>query len=271
MSFEMDTKTYMCELLKGVIALYPDPASYGRSCRNRLARAGLSEMEILRQFAYHGEENCIEPQKLVKDARDFIEDFSRNQFVLKTDNRWSFLPKSLGEFQKTKFDDTHFICTSCFTMFPMSEKYGKTSRCSECDKVEQKKYIERKQDKKKNKPDSDDNDTHVKGFLKHQGNSDAKQPESVQENVIDTELETTNQEPIKHVSEVVEVVKPHPMSEVLESLKRAITIEEFTGGRESALLTIGVKTKDLSKFLEFLDPIINHPETETDTDTINTK
>lgn len=236
---EIDTKTYMCQLLKGVIALYPDSSNYGRSCRNRLVRAQLSEMQILRHFAYHGEENGIEPHKLFKDCRDFIEAFSRNQFTLKTDNRWHYLPQTISEYKKTTFDETHFICTSCFEMHNESSRSGKTSRCTECNKEYSKNYAQTQAKLKKA--------TSVPEVV------EPKVIESPKVEVIPEPVpEPREQDPV--IQRILEVVEVKP------ELGQIATVEDITGGRDQVMITLGVKTVNFAKLMEFLDPIINHPE-----------
>ncbi len=246
---ELNTKDLMCELFKGLVNQYPSASDYGRSVRGRLARANLSELQILRFFSYHCEENGINPDAMFVDLRDFVEQFSRNQFILKTDNRWSFLPGKLPEYYRTDYDTNNFICTRCFAFLDIGNKTQSGGHCVDCNKLESQAYYQKKKKLKK-----------AEAEKKKAEEAELAEFEPKPEFVIRPALEPrpapepkpapVEPAPVVHV--VPEVVKPEP------EIEPFINLEEITGGQGGIIISLSVDACELSQFLKIVDPYIAH-------------
>lgn len=229
---DFDTKSYMCALVKCIINGHTTHKRYGQSTRNKLTKSGLSELSILRFFSYHGEENGIEPKDLAKDCFDFLTQFPKDQFILRKDDRWSFLPQSLSEYKTPDGGEKHFICNDCYEMKPIAEKGKSEHRCGIC----------------RNKSAMDSY---------HKNKDKPKAPKVEPEVVVEVEKKEVpfTDEEVAYLQEVLYV----PVLEEAEP-KKIAEVEEITGGKGSVLLTLSVEVSDLATLLNYLEPILKQKE-----------
>lgn len=148
----MAVKDIMAQLHEAVYSSFATPQLHFHRVIKPLQNAGLSEIAIYRLTAEYMEENDIPVERMVEDVKWLLTELSKNLMIVRTSDRFYWLAKQINELKRSKYDDEHFICTSCHYMKRNTLKVGPTAnQCKECAANAAKVYQQRAKDKPKKK------------------------------------------------------------------------------------------------------------------------
>ncbi len=234
---DLNKKEIIYELAKGVHGT-TKAQTYGHIRRRLMEKQGISEIALYSSVADHLQENDIYPGNYIGDMKILLELISENMFVIKTDDRFSYLRDRFASISMENSPEAkgQFLCARCFTVKNNKDraphKNYKTS-CEPCYRALSKESASRYQKK-----------------IKSQKTEEVPipKPEKVEEN--------------KPVFVPVEETPPVSAEEAMipKNTTPFIEIESLTADSSEAIVSLSCKTLDLSKLLLHIDPFLIVPE-----------
>ncbi len=240
LKMDMRKREIIYELAKGVQGRIK-AQSYGHMRKKLISKQGISEIALYSAVADHLEENDIHPSKYIDDMQSLLELISENMFIIKTDNRFTYLRNRFASINMENSPESkgQFLCSRCFTTKQDKERAPHANykhSCATCYKSLAKENSQRYQERKKKEK--------VEEIAK-------PTVEPVEPVELSTPAFSTQEEaPTMSTQQAMIPTDTNPF----------IEIESLTGDSSETIVSLSCKTLDLSKLLLHIDSFLIIPD-----------
>ncbi len=237
---DLNKKEIIYELAKGVHSQVKAQA-YGFIRRKLADKQGVSEIALYSAVAEHLEENDIHPSKYINEMIALIEGVSENLFMIKTDDKFSYLRSSFSAINLENSPESkgQFLCSKCYTIKQpkdLSPHKNYKHTCEPCYRDESKASAKRYQKKIKEQP--------PKVPIPNREPNPAMEQQAQPQNLA---TEPATAPPA--------TITPEPTFE-LANINPFLEIESITGDSSATIVSVSCDTSALLKMLQILDPYV---------------